>query len=133
MTTATLVVVIAVLAAGTYSLRLGGVLLAKRVHRSSGPAADPAPRSGVGTEMPYRPHTPAPPPAITHLLPYAAVALLAALAATAAITEAGRFVGIARPAGVVAGLVAGLLRAPFAVAVVIAAAVAAGLRLLGID
>lgn len=115
MTTSTLIVVIALLAIGTYGLRLGGVLLARRVSNSATDRAEP----GRGA-------------ALTRLLPYAAVALLAALAATAATTESGEFAGIARPAGVIAGLVAGLLRAPFVVAVVLAAAVAAGLRLLGV-
>jgi branched-subunit amino acid transport protein len=120
MTTTTLIVVIAVLAVGTYALRLGGVLLAKQVQGGvSGPDGHPDKERRLGA-------------AVTQLLPYAAVALLAALAATAAVIESGEFAGIARPAGVIAGLVAGLLRAPFAVAVVLAAAVAAGLRLLGI-
>lgn len=126
MSNQTLIVVIALLAVGTYALRLGGVLLARRI-----PAADaadspgnasatgPGPKTGVGG-------------AVSRLLPYAAVALLAALAATAAVIESGEFAGYARPAGVVAGVVAGLLRAPFAVAVVLAAVVAAGLRLLGV-
>jgi hypothetical protein len=112
----TLILVIAALATGTYALRLGGVLLARRVPEHP-PGVVPA---GLGARL-------------ARLLPYAAVALLAALAATAGITEAGRFAGIARPVGVLAGLVAGLLRAPFAVAVVLAAAVAAGLRLLGVE
>jgi branched chain amino acid efflux pump len=116
VSTTTLIVVIALLAAGTYAFRLGGALLAKRVHRGSNEADGNRGRSAR----------------VTRLLPYAAVALLAALAATAAVIDAGEFAGVARPAGVVAGLVAGLLRAPFAVAVVIAAAVAAGLRLLGV-
>jgi hypothetical protein len=131
MTTSTLMVVIAILALGTYALRLGGVLLARRVQGPS--SSEDQPSSGFTVDTPYRPSSPAQPPGITRLLPYAAVALLAALAATAAVTEAGQFAGIARPAGVLAGVVAGLLRAPFAVAVVIAAAVAAGLRLLGMD
>ena len=97
-----------------------GVLLAKRVQgAASGPDGRTDKERRLGA-------------AVTQLLPYAAVALLVALAATAAVIESGEFVGIARPAGVIAGLVAGLLRAPFAVAVVLAAAVAAGLRLLGI-
>jgi hypothetical protein len=116
MSTAELIVVIAVLGAGTYGLRLGGVLLARRVPAQ---AEGVRPASRLAT-------------AVTRLLPYAAVALLAALAATAAFTESGRFAGVSRPAGVIAGLIAGLLRAPFAVAVVIAAGVAAGLRLLGV-
>jgi branched-subunit amino acid transport protein len=116
MSTSTLIVVIAILAIGTYALRLSGVLLASRMAE---PGARDSIKSGRGA-------------AVTRLLPYAAVALLAALAATAATTESGEFAGIARPAGVIAGLVAGLLRAPFVVAVVLAAAVAAGLRLLGV-
>jgi hypothetical protein len=110
-----LAVVIGTLAAGTYLLRLGGILLAKRVPSESGVA-----QAGPGARL-------------TRLLPYAAVALLAALSATAAFTQSGSFAGIARPAGVLAGLVAGLLRAPFAVAVLTAAAVAAGLRFLGVE
>jgi branched-subunit amino acid transport protein len=105
MSTATLIVVIAVLAAGTYLLRLGGVLLANRMELSS---------------------------RAQRLLPLGAVALLSALAATAALTDAGGFAGIARPVGVLAGVTAAWLRAPFIVAVVLAAAVTAGLRLVGI-
>lgn len=115
MSTSTLIVVIAVLGIGTYALRLGGVLLSRRVS-----GADRAePEGGRGG-------------AVTRLLPYAAVALLAALAATSGTVESGEFAGLARPAGVIAGLVAGLLRAPFVVAVLLAAGVAAGLRLLGV-
>ena len=105
MRTSTLIVVIAVLAVGTYSLRLVGVVLGDRLQLS---------------------------PALARLLQLAAVALLAALAATAALTDAGGFAGIARPAGVLAGVVAAWRRLPFVAAVVIAAAVAAGLRLLGV-
>ncbi|HEY7225882.1 MAG TPA: AzlD domain-containing protein [Micromonosporaceae bacterium] len=126
MSTATLILVITVLGAGTYGLRLSGVLLAKRV------PASPAPSAGTAT-VPTQPGRGSQfGQGLTRLLPYAAVALLAALAATAAFTDAGRFAGIARPAGVLAGFVAGLLRAPFAVAVLLAAGVAAALRLLGI-
>lgn len=134
MSTTSLVVVIALLGAGTYGLRLGGVLLARRVTR-----AGTAPESNAGPTINVGPATGAAAAPgrgagerITRLLPYAAVALLAALSATAAVTESGHFAGIARPTGVAVGLVAGLLRAPFAVAVVLAAAVAAGLRLLGV-
>ncbi len=105
MSTATLIVVIAVLAVGTYSMRLLGVVLGDRLQLS---------------------------PALTRLLQLGAVALLAALAATAALTDAGGFAGIARPAGVLAGVVAAWRKLPFVAAVVIAAAVAAGLRLLGV-
>jgi branched-subunit amino acid transport protein len=105
MSTATLVTVIAVLAAGTYGLRLAGVMLRDRLTVSE---------------------------RVSRLLPLAAVALLAALAATAALTEAGTWAGVARPAGVLAGLVAAWRRLPFIAVVVIAAATAAGLRLLGL-
>jgi branched-subunit amino acid transport protein len=103
MSTATLVTVIAILAVGTYGLRLAGVVLRDRL---------------VVSER------------VSRLLPLAAVALLAALAATAALTEAGSWAGVARPAGVLAGLVAAWRRLPFIAVVVIAAATAAGLRLL---
>ncbi len=105
MSASTLIVVIAVLAVGTYGLRLVGVVLGDRLHLS---------------------------PAVARLLPMGAVALLAALATTAALTDAGEFAGIARPAGVVAGVVAAWRRVPFIGVVIIAAAVAAGLRLLGV-
>jgi len=116
MSTTSLIVVIAVLGAGTYGMRLGGTLLASRVHRREPDAAE---RTGWSAT-------------VTRLLPYAAVALLAALAATSAVTDAGHFAGISRPAGVAAGFVAGWLKAPFPVALLVAAGVAAGLRLLGV-
>jgi len=102
---AMLIVVIVALAVGTYALRLAGVLLRDRL---------------------------ALPPSVARLLPLAAVALLAALAATAALTDAGEWAGVARPVGVLAGVVAAWCRLPFVAAVVIAAATAAGLRLLGV-
>jgi branched-subunit amino acid transport protein len=105
MTTANLVLVIAVLAVGTYSLRLVGVALGDRLRLS---------------------------PALDRLLPLGAVALLAALAATAALTDAGQLTGVARPVGVLAGVVAAWRRLPFVAVVLIAAAVAAGLRQLGV-
>lgn len=118
----TAVVVVAVLAVGTYAFRLGGVVLAGRVTL---------------------------PEPLRRLLPLAAVVLLAALAATAALTEAGDVAGTARPAGVLVGVVlawwplgpsrpAGRPRrrprrqVPFAVVVIAAAATTAGLRLLGV-
>jgi branched-subunit amino acid transport protein len=105
MTPATLIVVIAVLAVGTYGMRLIGVVLGDRVRLS---------------------------PAVATLLPLAAVALLAALAATAALTDAGRLAGVARPAGVLVGVLLAWRRLPFVVVVLAAAAVAAGLRLVGL-
>ena len=105
MTTANLVLVIVVLAVGTYSLRLIGVVLGDKIRLS---------------------------PAFDRLLPLGAVALLAALAATAALTDAGELTGMARPLGVLAGIVAAWRRLPFVAVVLIAAAVAAGLRQLGV-
>lgn len=105
MSTTALIVVIVVLGLGTYSLRLVGVVLGDRLRLS---------------------------PALGRLLPLAAVALLAALAATAALTDAGHFAGVARPVGVLAGVLAAWRKLPFIAVVVIAAATAAILRLLGV-
>lgn len=100
-----LIAAIVVLAVGTYLLRLSGVLLRDRL------------------ALPDR---------VRRLLPLAAAALLAALAATAALTEGGGFAGVARPAGVAVGALLAWRRAPFVVVVVVAAATAAGLRLAGV-
>jgi branched-subunit amino acid transport protein len=101
----TLVIAIAALAAGTYTMRLAGVLLRDRLDLSD---------------------------RITRVLPMAAAALLAALAATAALTQDQAFAGYARPAGVAVGALLAWRRAPFVLVVVAAAATAAGLRLLGV-
>lgn len=92
------------LAVGTYAFRLSGVLLRDRKL----------------------------PGALRRVLPLAAAALLAALTATAALTEAGAFAGVARPAGVLVGAVLAWRRVPFVVVVLAAAGTAAVLRLLGI-
>jgi branched-subunit amino acid transport protein len=101
----TAIVVVALLAVGTYAMRLAGVALAGRI-------TVPEP--------------------VRRLLPLAAVALLAALAVTAALTEAGEWAGVARPAGVLVGVILAWRKAPFAVVVIAAAVTAAGLRLLGL-
>jgi branched-subunit amino acid transport protein len=106
MSTVTLIVVIALLAAGTYGMRLAGALLGSRLRLA---------------------------PWLARLLPLAAVALLAALAATAALTNAGHLAGVARPVGVLAGLVAAWRKAPFVLVVVIAAGTAALLRAAGVS
>jgi branched-subunit amino acid transport protein len=103
---ARVVLVIAVLAVGTFGLRLSGILLRDRLRLPAG---------------------------VARLLPLAAIALLVALAATAAVTDSGHLAGVARPAGVIAGVAAAWRRLPFIAVVVIAAATAAGLRLVGID
>ena len=105
MSTTALAVVIAVVGVGTYAIRLAGVVLGDKVRLS---------------------------PALARLLPLAAVALLAALAATAALTDAGHFAGVARPVGVLAGVIAAWRKLPFIAVVIIAAATAAILRLLGV-
>ena len=105
MSTTSLILVIAVLGVGTYGMRLAGVVIGDRLKLS---------------------------PLLDRLLPLGAVALLAGLAATAALLDAGHFTGAARPAGVLAGIVAAVLKLPFIAVVLIAAAVAAGLRLLGV-
>ena len=101
-----LIAAILTLAVGTYTMRLSGVLLRERLDLSDG---------------------------LQRLLPMAAAALLTALAATAALTEAGSFAGVARPAGVAMGALLAWRRAPFVVVVVAAAATAALLRLAGVS
>ncbi|MEU5526865.1 AzlD domain-containing protein [Micromonospora chersina] len=100
-----LIAVILALAAGTYGFRVAGVLLRDRL---------------------------ALPEWCRQLLPVGAAALLAALAATAALTEAGGFAGYARPAGVLVSLLLAARRAPFVLVVVAAAGTTAVLRLLGV-
>jgi branched-subunit amino acid transport protein len=101
-----LIAAILALAVGTYTLRLTGVLLRDRLELSD---------------------------RVRRLLPMAAAALLAALSATAALTESGVFAGVARPAGVAVGALLAWRRAPFVVVVVAAAFTAAGLRLAGVE
>ena len=100
-----LLVAVLVLAVGTFSLRIAGPLLRTRF------------------EMPER---------AEKLMSAAAVVLLAALVATAALTDGHGTAGIARPAGVLVGGVLALRNVPFVLVVVAAAATAAGLRLLGV-
>jgi branched-subunit amino acid transport protein len=80
-----LIAAILALGVGTYTMRLSGVLLRDRLELSD---------------------------SLQRLLPMAAAALLAALAATATLTEDGGFAGVARPVGVAVGavLAAALLR-----------------------
>ncbi|GAA1833733.1 hypothetical protein GCM10009836_09830 [Pseudonocardia ailaonensis] len=93
------------LAAGTYLVRLSGIVLRKRV------------------TLPER---------VARLTDLGATALLVALVATAALTEAGGFAGWARPAGVLVGGAAALLKVPFVLVVVLAAGTTAALRALGV-
>ncbi|MBL6275785.1 AzlD domain-containing protein [Micromonospora fiedleri] len=100
-----LIAVIVALAVGTYAFRVSGVLLRDRLDL---------------------------PTWARQLLPVAAAALLAALAATAALTEGTGFAGWARPTGVLVGVVLAWRRAPFVLVVVAAAGTTALLRLLGV-
>ncbi|MFD5267345.1 AzlD domain-containing protein [Streptomyces sp. NPDC058335] len=100
------VVVILVLAVGTYAFRLVGPALHGRV------------------VLPAR---------VRELLSAGAVVLLAALLATGALTEGGGFAGWARPAGVLVAVALAWRRAPFPVVVLGAAVTAAGLRALGVS
>jgi branched-subunit amino acid transport protein len=93
------------LAAGTYLLRLAGLLLRDRI------------------SMPER---------VQRYVDLGATALLVALVATAALTEDGGLAGWARPVGVAVGAVAAWRKAPFVLVVVLAAATTAGLRAIGI-
>ena len=93
------------LAAGTYLLRLAGLVLRGRL---------------------------AVPARVERYLDLGATALLVALVATAALTEAGGFAGWARPAGVAVGALAAWRRMPFVLVVVLAAATTGVLRYLGV-
>lgn len=101
----TLVAVIGALAIGTYAIRVAGVIMADRLA---------LPEHG------------------SRLLRLAAVALLAALAATAALTDAGVLAGPARPAGVMVGALLAWRRLPFALVIIAAALTTAALRQLGV-
>jgi branched-subunit amino acid transport protein len=96
---------IAALAAGTYGVRIAGPLLRSRLRL---------------------------PTAVQTYLGHSAVALLAALIATAALFAGSEFAGWARPAGVLAGALAALRRLPFVVVVIAAAVTTALLRLAGV-
>ncbi|GAA0477987.1 branched-chain amino acid transporter [Paractinoplanes deccanensis] len=100
-----LIAAVIVLGIGTYTMRLGGVLLRERLHLSD---------------------------SIQRLLPMAAAALLTALAATSTIMAGSDLAGIARPTGVAVGALLAWRRAPFVAVVIAAAATAALLRLAGI-
>ncbi|GGN29778.1 branched-subunit amino acid transport protein [Actinoplanes campanulatus] len=101
-----LITAILILAAGTYAIRLSGVVLRDRLELSE---------------------------SLQRLLPMSAAALLAALAGTAALMAGSEFAGFARPAGVLAGGLLAWRKAPFVVVVVVAAAVTALLRLAGVE
>lgn len=96
---------IAVLATGTFALRIAGPLLRSRIKVS---------------------------PRFEAITGSAAACLLVAVAVTGAVFAGAEFAGWARAAGAGVGVLAALLRAPLPVVVILAAATAAGLRALGI-
>lgn len=100
-----LILAVAALAVGTYTMRLAGVVLRERLELSE---------------------------PVQRLLPAAATSLLAALALTAAVAEDAAFAGWARPAGVAVGALLAWRRAPYVLVVLAAAATAALLRLAGV-
>jgi branched-subunit amino acid transport protein len=95
--------VIAILAVGTYAMRLTGPLLRSRIRISE---------------------------TLNRYLALGAVALLAALIVTSAAMEDRGFAGPARPAGVLVGAVLAWRRMPFVVVVLAAAGTTALLRLV---
>jgi branched-subunit amino acid transport protein len=97
---------IAALAAGTYALRVAGPLLRSRLRL---------------------------PDQVRNYLSLSAIALLAALIATAALLAGSEFAGWARPAGVLVGAACAWRRLPFVVVVVAAAVTTALLRLAGVQ
>ncbi|HEX6076503.1 MAG TPA: AzlD domain-containing protein [Micromonosporaceae bacterium] len=92
-------------AVGTYLLRLTGPVLSHRIEMSD--------RARAWLTLP-------------------AVALLAALAATATVFSGAELDSWARPAGVLVGVLTALRKLPFVVVVLVAAGTTAGLRLLGV-
>ena len=101
--TTALLLGVAVLALGTFAIRVAGPLLEARIDLSD--------RAREISET-------------------ATVVLLSALVATAALVEGGSPAGVARPVGVVVAAVLAWRKAPFVVIVVAAAATTALLRLI---
>ena len=95
-----------VLAAGTYSLRLAGLVLRERLR------------------LPAR---------VERYVDLGATALLVALVTVSTLLDGDAFAGWARPIGVLVGGLAAWRRAPFVVVVALAAGTAAGLRALGVE
>lgn len=98
-------VAVAALAVGTYLLRLSGLVLRGRLEVSD---------------------------RVRRLFDLAATALIAALVATAALTQGEVFAGWARPLGVALGALAAWRRLPLVVVVLVAAGATALLRIAGV-
>jgi branched-subunit amino acid transport protein len=93
------------LAAGTYLLRVTGIVLRDRVR------------------LPGR---------VQRYVDLGATALLVALVATGALTDGTGFAGWARPSGVAVGALAAWRKVPFVLVVVLAAGTTSALRYLGV-
>jgi branched-subunit amino acid transport protein len=93
------------LAAGTYLLRVTGIVLRDRVR------------------LPGR---------VERYVDLGATALLVALVATAALTDGTGFAGWARPAGVAVGALAAWRKVPFVLVVILAAGTTSTLRYVGV-
>lgn len=96
---------VALLAGGTYVIRLAGVMLRTKTTIS---------------------------PGVQALLERSTIVLLIAVGLTGAVFEGGEPTGPARPIGVAVAAVAAWFRAPLVVVIVAAAAVTALLRLVGV-
>ncbi|MCR5978553.1 AzlD domain-containing protein [Gordonia jinghuaiqii] len=96
---------VAVLAAGTYAMRVAGPVLRNRISVSA---------------------------TAEKLMDRATVVLLVTVALTGALFVGHDLAGWARPAGVTVGVAAALLRAPLALVVILAAVTSAGLRAVGV-
>ncbi|MDY6810378.1 MAG: AzlD domain-containing protein [Actinomycetota bacterium] len=105
MTTAELMTGVAVLAVGTYLIRVAGPVLRSRYEVSPGAA---------------------------ELMDRATVVLLVGVALTGAVFAGQEFAGWARPTGVAVGLLAAVCRVPLMIVIVLAAGVTAGLRAAGV-
>ncbi|MAU82049.1 AzlD domain-containing protein [Gordonia sp. Z-3] len=105
MSTIDLLAGAALLAVGTYLIRVAGPALRNRYEVSPTAAA---------------------------LLDRAAILLLVGVAVTGAVFAGQEFAGWARPAGVAVGVVAAVCRAPLMIVILLAAGVTAGMRALGV-
>lgn len=96
---------VALLAGGTYAVRLAGLLLRTRAQVS---------------------------PAVEAILERATIVLLVAVALTGALFTGDELAGPARPIGVAAGIAAAWFKAPLVAVIVAAAATTALLRVMGV-
>lgn len=115
-----LLIGVAVLALGTYLVRIVGVLAGRRAAARRAAAGSDAAAESDAT------------PGRLRRSDLVVVVLLAAVALTGAVFEGDELAGWARVAGVVVGAGCAVARLPLAVVIVAAAATTALLRLLGV-